>query len=69
MLVLDGTSLAGVIAVADRIREDARTAIAALRKLGIDVAMVTGDSRRTADATCASSGRSSGNGWCSTVTS
>lgn len=50
MLVLDGSTLAGVIAVADRIREDARTAIAALRKLGIDVAMVTGDSRRTADA-------------------
>ncbi len=50
MLVLHGSQLAGIIAVTDRIRDDSYKAIASLRTLGIDVAMVTGDSRRTADA-------------------
>lgn len=38
----------GVIAVADRPRPEAREAIAALKKLGVNVAMVTGDSEEVA---------------------
>jgi P-type Cu+ transporter len=42
--------LAAAIAVADPIRETTPAAIAALHALGLKVAMVTGDNRRTADA-------------------
>ncbi|WP_369908015.1 heavy metal translocating P-type ATPase [Tropicimonas sp. IMCC34043] len=46
---IDGT-LAAVIAVSDPIKPTSRTAIAALHDLGLQVAMVTGDARATADA-------------------
>lgn len=46
---LDGKA-AGVIAVADTIKEDAPAAIAALKRLGLEVVMVTGDSKSTAGA-------------------
>jgi P-type Cu2+ transporter len=42
--------LLGVIAVADRIRPSAKSAVAALHDLGIQVLMLTGDSRATAEA-------------------
>nr|QOV09068.1 Copper-exporting P-type ATPase [uncultured Dehalococcoidia bacterium] len=41
---------AGIIGLADTIKPNARQAVAALHKLGIQVGMVTGDNRRTAEA-------------------
>jgi len=49
MLALDG-KLAGLIAVADMIKETAREGVEALEKMGIEVAMITGDNQRTANA-------------------
>jgi Cu+-exporting ATPase len=41
---------AGVLAVADPIKESTSEAIAALKRLGVRIVMLTGDSRRTAEA-------------------
>ncbi len=50
MLVgLDG-ALAGIVAVADTLKPEAREAIAALRQEGVEVVMLTGDNQRTAHA-------------------
>ncbi|MBP0578910.1 copper-translocating P-type ATPase [Labrys sp. LIt4] len=48
--------IAAVVAVADPIKPTAKAAVAALKALGIEVAMVTGDSRKTAQAIAASLG-------------
>ncbi len=49
---IDG-QLAAIIAVADPIKATTPAAIAALHDLGLKVAMITGDNRRTADAIAA----------------
>lgn len=46
----------GAIAVADRIREDAKVAIERLREMGIDVGLVTGDHEASAQAVAAQVG-------------
>ena len=49
LLAVDG-QLAGVIAVADTLKDHAAEAVRALKAMGIEVLMLTGDNRRTAEA-------------------
>jgi Cu+-exporting ATPase len=55
LAAIDGVP-AGVLAVADPAKDDSAAAIAALRRLGIEVVMLTGDGARTARAIAAQVG-------------
>jgi P-type Cu+ transporter len=56
MLLAADRRLIALLAVSDPIRPGAREAIDALRRLGLEIAMVTGDAQRTADAVAAALG-------------
>jgi len=49
LLAVDG-ELAGVLAVADTLKEHSAEAVRALKAMGLEVLMLTGDNRRTAEA-------------------
>jgi Cu+-exporting ATPase len=50
MFVARDGGLAGILAVADPIKDTSREAIARLREMGLEVVMLTGDTERTAQA-------------------
>ena len=50
LYLLRDDAVIGVLALEDEVRPEAREAVSELRRLGIDVAMITGDARQVADA-------------------
>jgi len=50
ILIAANTALAGVIAIADTLKETSRESVLQLQAMGVHVVMITGDNKRTADA-------------------
>jgi Cu2+-exporting ATPase len=50
LYLTDDSEVFGALALEDEIRPEARQAVAELRDMGVDVAMITGDARQVADA-------------------
>ncbi len=48
VLVSEGNKIMGALAIADRIRDEAKTTIERLNKLGVETIMLTGDNQHTA---------------------
>jgi Cu+-exporting ATPase len=55
LAAVDGT-FAGILAVADPVKETSREAVSMLKEMGIDVVMITGDNERTARAVARQAG-------------
>ncbi len=50
ILIAAGTQMAGVIAIADTLKDTSRESVRQLKAMGVHVVMITGDNKRTADA-------------------
>lgn len=49
MFVVEGTQILGVIAVADQIKDTAKDAVCALKKMGVKTVLLSGDNKKSAE--------------------